>query len=165
MTVIVSGVYSVQLMTADSAPVAVPLPSWALKTVACYCLHPLLPLIKLLLLTDIVADVPAPSALCALLSDDLVLLWIRPWFGNTVVTLSVWNRLLTELRLLWLTTTFCHQCSHSCSNLPMDTEKQTDDCFVMHPRSPSRRCNTNDCYCYCYYSARKLILILLFCGG
>ena len=33
-------------------------------------------------------------------------------------------------------------------SLPVDTEKQTDDCFVMCPRSPSKGRNTNDCYCY-----------------
>jgi len=32
---------------------------------------------------------------------------------------------------------------HFCSSLPSDTGIQTDDCFVMRPRSLSRRRNTN----------------------
>ena len=33
---------------------------------------------------------------------------------------------------------------HFCSSLPMNTGKQTDDCFVMCPWSPSRGRNKND---------------------
>ena len=61
----------------------------------------------------------------------------------SVAALRAWNRLPTELKLLRLTTFFRHQLKIFFSSLPKDTEMQTDDCFVMHPRSSSRGRNTN----------------------
>ena len=65
----------------------------------------------------------------------------------SVAAPRAWNTLPTQLKLLRSTTTYSRQLTTFCSSLPTDTGKQTDDCFLVHPRSPSKGRNTNDCYC------------------
>jgi len=53
--------------------------------------------------------------------------------------------LLTELTLFWSTAACRHQLKNFCSSLPINTGRQTDDCFVMRPQAASRgrRINTS----------------------
>ena len=93
--------------------------------------------------------VPARSALQASSSDDLVVPRTRRQIGVrsfSVVAQRAWNRLPTLLKLLWSTTSlhFITNWKQSCSSLPADTRKQTDDCFVRCPRSASRGHNINN---------------------
>ena len=88
-----------------------------------------------------VADEPARSALRASSSGDLVVPRTRRRIGDRAFSEAAprraWNRLLTELKLR-STTSFRCQLKHVCSSLSMDARKQTDECFVMRPRCPSR---------------------------
>ena len=61
----------------------------------------------------------------------------------SIAALQAWKMLPTQLKLLRSTTSFCRQLKTFSSSQPMDIGMQTDDCFVMHPRSPSRLHDTN----------------------
>jgi len=87
------------------------------------------------------------SALRASSSGDLVVLPTRRRTA-TGLSLSAHREHGTRCRPSWSDCgrppAFVVNWKHFCSSLSTDTGKQTDDCFVMRPRSPCRRRNTND---------------------
>ena len=73
---------------------------------------------------------------------------------------SALNSLPTELKLLQSITTSRFRLKTFPLDLPTDTGKQSDGCFVVHPWSPSRMRNINHCYSYSYTPKTTVLTVI-----
>ena len=71
-----------------------------------------------------------------------------------------WNSQPTELKLLQSITTSRFRLKTFPLDLPTDTGKQSDGCFVVHPWSPSRMRNINHCYSYSYTPKTTVLTVI-----